>query len=237
VIYVFFLGFLGLFALADWHRRRREPPAAADAPEPATALARRLQSLPWKPRVRFDEQSAAGGRSVSVYPVVICGFFVGLVAAVIGVGGGFLTFPMFVYGLGVSTHTTVGTDILQIIFTTSYSSISQYALYGYVFYTVAMGMLLGSLIGVQLGALVTTQVRGSVIRGFYAVTILAGFVNRLTALPRRLADAGFIALDAGTGRAVELVGIVLFFALIGFFGVWVLAHFVKHLPSLRRGDA
>jgi uncharacterized membrane protein YfcA len=65
-----------------------------------------------------------------------------------GVGGGFLTFPMFVYGLGVSTFTTVGTDILQIIFTTFYSSIFQYAIYGFVFYTVAMGMLLGSLVGV-----------------------------------------------------------------------------------------
>ena len=126
-----------------------------------------------------------GGRSISVYPVILCGFVVGFVAAIMGVGGGFLTFPMFVYGLGVSTFTTVGTDVLQIIFTTFYSSIFQYAIYGFVFYTVAMGMLLGSLIGVQIGAMVTKVVTGAAIRAFYAITILAGFSNRVCALIRK----------------------------------------------------
>ena len=50
-----------------------------------------------------------------------------------GVGGGFVTFPMFVYVFGVSSMTTVGTDILQIIFTAGLAAVSQYAIYGYVF--------------------------------------------------------------------------------------------------------
>jgi len=164
---------------------------------------------------------------------------VGLVAAVMGVGGGFLTFPMFVYGLGVSTFTTVGTDILQIIFTTAYSSVMQYAVYGYVFYTVAMGMLLGSLVGVQIGALVTTMVKGVVIRAFYAVTILAGFVNRLAALPRKLTESGLLELPATLCKTVDNIGTVLFFGLVGVFALWVLYSFFIHLPRTtgRRSDS
>jgi len=76
---------------------------------------------------------------------------VGIMAAIMGVGGGFITFPLFVYIFGVSSMTTVGTDILQIIFTAGLAAIGQYAIYGYVFYTLAMGMLIGSLLGIQVG--------------------------------------------------------------------------------------
>jgi hypothetical protein len=154
-----------------------------------------------------------------------------------GVGGGFLTFPMFVYGLGVSTFTTVGTDILQIIFTTFYSSIFQYAIYGFVFYTVAMGMLLGSLVGVQIGAIVTKMVTGSVIRAFYALTILAGFSNRVCALVRKLAETGYVSLPREITVPIEVGGTVVFFMLVGFFGVWILFVFFKNLGTLRAEHA
>jgi hypothetical protein len=150
-----------------------------------------------------------------------------------GVGGGFLTFPMFVYGLGVSTFTTVGTDILQIIFTTFYSSIFQYAIYGFVFYTVAMGMLLGSLIGVQIGAMVTKMVTGSAIRAFYALTILAGFSNRACALIRKLADLGYISLSPEITVPIEMGGTVVFFSLVSVFGLWILWVFFSDVNFLR----
>lgn len=235
-LYVVILGVLGFYALWDWMRLRKCAASGAAECAATTGVARWLQSLRLPPRVRFDTDVVPGGRSISVYPVALCGFTVGIVAAMIGVGGGFLTFPMFVYGLGVSTFTTVGTDIVQIIFTAGFSSISQYAVYGFVFYTVAMGMLLGSLIGVQVGAMVTTTVKGVVIRAFYAITILAGFVNRLAALPRKLSEAGLWDVPAGIGKAVENVGIVLFFALVGIFGFWVLWSFFRNLPALRGAE-
>ena len=116
--------------------------------------------------ITFDEDLVPGGKKIAGVFVAICGALVGLAAAIMGVGGGFLTFPIFVYVLGVSSFTTVGTDILQIIFTAGYASITQYAIYGFIFYTLAMGMLLGSLIGIQFGALTTKVVKGIHIRGF-----------------------------------------------------------------------
>lgn len=232
-VYVVILGILGAYALVDWARcfRRAATPTGPECP--AGGCARWLQALPLRPRVRFDQHMVQGGRSIAVYPVIFCGFVVGLVAAVMGVGGGFLTFPMFVYGLGVSTFTTVGTDILQIIFTTAYSSVMQYAVYGYVFYTVAMGMLLGSLVGVQIGALVTTMVKGVVIRAFYAVTILAGFVNRLAALPRKLTESGLLSLPTALCKTLDNIGAVLFFGLVGLFALWVLCSFFLNLSRVR----
>lgn len=231
-VYVVVLGLLGAYAVGDWLRLRR-PGRPVSSVRATTGFAEWLQGLPLAPRVRFDEEITPGGRSLSVYPVVVCGLVVGLVAAIMGVGGGFLTFPMFVYGLGVSTFTTVGTDILQIIFTTFYSSVFQYALYGFVFYSVSVGMLLGSLVGVQIGAMVTRMVKGAQIRVFYALTIIAGFANRACALPRKLADLGYISLPRATTVVMEGVGTVLFFAIVGFFSVWILYVFARNAGSVR----
>jgi uncharacterized membrane protein YfcA len=232
-VYVIVLGVLGIFCLADWLRFRKRDAASRSTNEATTDFARWLQALPLKPRVRFDEDIVPAGRQISIYPIIFCGFVVGMVAAIMGVGGGFLTFPMFVYGLGVSTFTTVGTSILQIAFTTFYSSIFQYAIYGFVFYTVAMGTLLGSLIGVQIGAMVTKVVPGTSIRAFYALTILAGFSNRACALIRKLAEMGYISLSREIAVLIETAGTIVFYLLVGIFGVWILTVFFKNLKIIR----
>jgi len=184
--------------------------------------------------ITFDEDLVPGGKKISGLFVAICGAVVGFAASIMGVGGGFLTFPMFIYVLGVSSFTTVGTDILQIIFTAGYACISQYAIYGFIFYTLAMGMLLGSLIGIQLGALTTRVVKGIHIRGFYAITILAGFVNRLFALPARLSEMKVLDLPKSVTGAIDTAGIWIFFIVVGIFGVWVLREFFGNMKRLRR---
>jgi hypothetical protein len=129
--------------------------------------------------------------------------------------------------------TTVGTDIFQIIFTAGYASISQYAIYGFIFYTLAMGMLLGSLLGIQIGAMVTKVVPGIVIRGFYAMAVLAGFVNRIFALPGKLGEIEVITISKQTGAVLDSIGVWAFFLVIGGFGVWVLSTFFRNISVLK----
>ena len=129
--------------------------------------------------------------------------------------------------------TTVGTDIFQIVFTAGYASISQYAIYGFVFYTLAMGMLLGSILGIQIGAMVTKVVKGITIRGFYAMAVLAGFVNRIFALPAKLADMEVIPLSPKAGAVLESIGIWAFFIVISIFGLWVIGTFFKNIRVLK----
>jgi hypothetical protein len=110
--------------------------------------------------------------------------------------------------------------------------LSQYALYGFVFYTLAMGMLLGSLIGIQVGAAVTKVVPGIAIRGFYAMAVLAGFVNRIFALPCELAELGVIPVPKSACVALDTVGTWAFSLVIGVFGVWVCGTFLRNIRTL-----
>ena len=189
------------------------------------------------PMVRFDYDFVPEGRGISWVFLVLSGAFVGLTAAIMGVGGGFLTFPIFVYVLGVSTMTTVGTDIFQIIFTAGYAAISQYAIYGFIFYTLAMGMLLGSLLGIQIGAITTKIVKGITIRGFYATAVLAGFVNRAFALPGKLGAMGLIPISKQTSAILESIGTWAFFIVLGSFALWVLFTFLKNIRVLKGEEA
>lgn len=240
-IYVFILGFLGFYGMSDFLRSRRAAAAPSRAAgrggkrtaEDMTGLARRIQSVRLPPMLHFDEGVVPGGRKISSVFLVVSGAFVGLAAAIMGVGGGFLTFPIFVYVLGVSSATTVGTDIFQIVFTAGYAGIGQYAVYGFIFYTLAMGMLLGSLLGIQVGTLVTKVVPGVTIRGFYALAVMSAFVNRIFALPGKLVSLEVLPISRETAKVVENVGMYTFFIVLGSFALWVFWTFFANIRTLR----
>ena len=248
-VYSLMLGFLGIYAMMDFLRARKDEPdinaphgdgdVQGERVEGAEMgnLPRKLQSVKIPPMVKFDYDFTPGGRGISWVFLVLSGALVGLAAGIMGVGGGFLTFPIFVYMLGVSSMTTVGTDIFQIIFTAGYAAISQYAVYGFIFYTLAMGMLLGSLIGIQIGAMVTKVVPGITIRGFYAMAVLAGFVNRIFALPAKLGDMDVIPISKQMGSILENIGVWAFFIVIGGFSVWVIGTFLTNIRVLRGEEA
>ncbi len=243
VVYVVLLGFLGFYSLADFLTLRKAEAGvgahvgeSVHGEEVATGkvgLPARLQSSTIPPVITFDEDLVPGGKKIPALFVAVCGAVVGFVAAIMGVGGGFVTFPIFVYVLGVSSFTTVGTDILQIIFTAGYASLAQYAIYGFIFYTLAMGMLLGSLIGIQIGALTTKVVKGIYIRGFYATAILSGFANRFFALPEKLNQMEVIRISDSLASGLSQVGTWVFFVVIGIFAIWVLGKFFGSIKFLR----
>jgi hypothetical protein len=244
VVYIVMLGFLGIYAMTDFLKTRKAAKEGSRTleiddqklepkGESMTGLAEKLQALRIPPMVKFDKGVTPGGRQISSIFLVMSGALVGLAAAIMGVGGGFLTFPIFVYILGVSSATTVGTDIFQIIFTAGYASLGQYAIYGFVFYTLALGMLLGSLVGVQVGSMVTKVVSGSVIRGFYAITIIAGFINRVFTLPQKLVKMEMIGLSKDTAKIIDYIGMVIFFGVIIVFALWVYKTFFSNIGKLK----
>jgi uncharacterized membrane protein YfcA len=238
-VYSIMLGGLGTYAMTDYLKARKRAGAQEAAHGGRSegvdlgSLPSKLQAVNAPPMIHFDQDLVPGGRSISAWFLIASGFLVGFAAAIMGVGGGFLTFPIFVYTLGVSSMTTVGTDIFQIVFTAGYAAISQYAIYGFIFYTLAMGMLLGSLIGIQIGAMSTQVVKGITIRGFYAMAVLAGFVNRVFALPGKLGSMEILPITRHTGDILETIGSVAFFIVVGVFGVWVVGTFLRNLRVLK----
>jgi len=245
-VYSLMLGFLGSYAMTDFLKAKRAERKGFHGREvhgkkaegvKIGSLPKKIQAVNLPPKIKFDYDLTPEGRSISWVFLVLSGALVGLAAAIMGVGGGFLTFPIFVYVLGVSSMTTVGTDIFQIVFTAGYASISQYAIYGFIFYTLAMGMLLGSLVGIQIGAIVTKVVHGITIRGFYAMAVLAGFVNRVFALPAKLGAMDIIKISKGTGAFLEKIGIWAFFVVILIFAVWVIGTFLMNIRVLKGAEA
>jgi len=234
-VYAVLLGFLGFYALLDFlkSRKSKDTGDAHGGSAGMTRLSIKVQKVNIPPAITFDEDYVPGGRKISGAIVAGGGVIVGVMAAIMGVGGGFITFPMFVYVFGVSSMTTVGTDILQIIFTAGLAAVTQYAIYGYVFYTLAMGMLLGSLIGIQVGALTTKVVKGIHIRGFYAVSILAGFINRAATLPKKLVELEVINLSKPLVKGIESAGNIIFWIVVGLFALWVISKFVMNIDTLR----
>jgi len=248
-VYSLMLGFLGTYAMADFLKARKAEKGQAphgggegahggkDEGAEMGNLPQKLQGMKISPMVKFDYDLTPGGRSISWVFLVLSGALVGLAAGIMGVGGGFLTFPIFVYILGVSSMTTVGTDIFQIVFTAGYAAISQYAIYGFIFYTLAMGMLLGSLLGIQIGAMVTKVVKGITIRGFYAMAVLAGFVNRFFALPAKLGEMDVIPISKQAGAILETIGVWAFFIVIAGFSAWVIGTFLANIKVLKGEEA
>ena len=239
-IYAVLLGFLGFYALFDFIKASRQE-SGSDAhggshggPTGMTGMAVKLQNLNVAPMITFDEDFVPGGKRISGWIVACGGVIVGILAALMGVGGGFITFPMFVYVFGVSSMTTVGTDILQIIFTAGLGAIAQYAIYGYVFYSLAMGMLLGSLLGIQVGALTTKVVKGIHIRGFYAMSIIAGFINRVATLPKKFVELEYLNMSKDMVNGIEYVGNIVFWIVVALFGIWVISKFVMNIGALRQ---
>ena len=118
VVYVVLLGFLGFYSMFDFLKLRKagddvgahggESAHGREAASGKVGLPARLQASKIPPLITFDEDLVPGGKQIPALFVAICGAIVGFAAAIMGVGGGFLTFPMFVYILGVSSFTTVG---------------------------------------------------------------------------------------------------------------------------------
>jgi len=76
-------------------------------------------------------------------------------------------------------------------------------------------------------------VPGITIRGFYAMAVLAGFLNRFFALPSKLGEMGVIHISPGLAKALDTIGVWAFFIVIAFFGIWVIGTFLKNIGTLK----
>ena len=110
---------------------------------------------------------------VSAIPVVALGAFIGLLSAVMGVGGGFILAPAMVYLLGVPTRVMVGTSLFQIIFLTAYVTFLQATFNGTVDLVLAFVLMLGGVIGAQAGAAAGRKLKAAQLRLLLALVVLA----------------------------------------------------------------
>jgi len=151
--YIVVLGFVGSsMFIASLKNLRRGPMAPKMHRRPAGETW--LKRLPWQVEFR-----RSGVRHSILAPFFLC-VMVGILASIMGVGGGFMMVPMMVYLLGMPAHVAVGTDLFQILFTCAGVTYMQSTTNQTVDLVLALLLALGSTIGAQLGARLTRFMRG-----------------------------------------------------------------------------
>ena len=109
---------------------------------------------------------------ISVLPPIIIGLIVGILSSVMGVGGGFILIPAMIYILGMPTQIVVGTSLMQIIFVTLVSTIMHSYINQTVDVILSSLLLLGAVIGAQIGTRVMIRLKGEQIRFLFAIIII-----------------------------------------------------------------
>jgi len=125
-----------------------------------------LHGLPFKMRFRRSRLYIS-----ALLPIGI-GFFVGILAAIMGVGGGFIMVPAMIYLLGMPTAMVVGTSLFQIIFVTANVTFLQATSNQTVDVVLALLLLTSAVVGAQFGTRVAVKLRGEQLRGLLALMVL-----------------------------------------------------------------
>jgi uncharacterized membrane protein YfcA len=173
--YVVVLGLIGgyMFAESLGNLRRGAPLAKPHGSVPGQSL---LSRLPFQ----MDFPRSQVRHSV-LLPFFLCAI-VSILAAIMGVGGGFIMVPMLVYLLRVPMHVAVGTDLFQILFTCAGVTWMQASTNHTVDLVLALLLAAGSTIGAQLGARAGRRLRGDQIKILLASLVLLVMVKMVIGL-------------------------------------------------------
>ncbi len=171
--YVIMLGVVGTFMFFEsLHALRKQKAAAANGGEtksakPAQKKAGLLSSLPMQ---TYFEKS--GVTHSALVPLGL-GIFVGILAAIMGVGGGFLMVPVMIYMLRMPMHVVVGTSLFQIMFTCTEVTFLQSYSNHTVDFLLAILLLVGSVFGAQIGTKLGKKLHGDQLKILLAIIVLA----------------------------------------------------------------
>jgi len=160
--YVVFLGVIGSLMFVESLRALRKSKSGAPPTRRKHGL---IHALPFKMRFRTS------GLYISVIPPIIVGICVGILAAIMGVGGGFIMVPAMIYLLGMPTKVVVGTSLFQIIFVTAFTTLLHATTNFTVDVMLAVLLLVGGVIGAQIGTVIGTRLKAEQLR-----ILLAGMV-------------------------------------------------------------
>jgi uncharacterized membrane protein YfcA len=164
--YLVFLGVIGGLMLweslqAILRRRRGEPPPP-----------RRDRRPPWLYGLPLKMRFPSSRLFISVIPPILLGAFVGVLSAIMGVGGGFVLVPAMIYILRMPANVVVGTSLFQIIVTTALTGVLQAGRNQTVDIVLATLLLAGGVLGAQFGARASSRFRAEELRAVLALIVL-----------------------------------------------------------------
>ncbi len=187
ILYVAFLGTIGTLMVIESLNAIRKSRKAPEAPQPRAKQAGWIMKLPLKMRFKRSQLY------ISVIPILLLGALVGILASIMGVGGGFIMVPAMIYILRVPTNVVIGTSLFQIMFVTAFTTIAQSATNQTVDVVLAFILMVGGVIGAQFGAQAGAKLKGEQLRALLGLIVLAVCLRMgwdLVATPAELFSLG-----------------------------------------------
>lgn len=163
LFYVVFLGIIGALMFAESLRALRNVNKGKLPPRKKHNW---VHGLPFKMRFRVS------GLYISVMPPIAVGILVGILAAIMGVGGGFIMVPAMIYLLGMPTKVVIGTSLFQIIFVTAFTTMLHATTNYTVDVVLAVLLLIGGVIGAQVGTRIGVKMKAEQLRILLALLVL-----------------------------------------------------------------
>ncbi|MDJ0686257.1 MAG: sulfite exporter TauE/SafE family protein [Alphaproteobacteria bacterium] len=189
--YVVFLGIVGGLMMLESVR------AMVRTKSGSVATLRKLHEHNWLHGLPFKMRFHRSKLYISAILPLSVGVLVGILSAIMGVGGGFVMVPAMIYLLGMPTSVVVGTSLFQIIFVTANATFLQSYLNQTVDVLLAVLLLVGGVVGAQIGTRVGANLRGEQLRGLLAAMVLAVCVKLLFDLVLEPDDLYSISLPGG----------------------------------------
>ena len=165
VCYVLFLGIIGIIMFFESLRALNYK--SKNIKVRKTRHHSWVQGLPLKMRFRTSNLY------ISSIPAVFIGFFVGILASIMGIGGGFIIVPAMIYILGMPTKVVVGTSLFQIIFVTGVTTYLHAVKNFSVDIILSFLLLVGGVIGAQFGVRIGLKLKAEQLRILLAILVLA----------------------------------------------------------------
>jgi len=167
VLYVVFLGIVGGFMLfesvASWWRTRRA----------GGRFARERRRRHWSHYLPFKVRFPRSRLHISLIVPLAVGFGVGMLGAMMGVGGGFIIVPAMIYFIGMPTAVVIGTSLFQITFVSALTTFLHAVNNGTVDVILAALLIVGGVVGAQWGSRIGAFLRGEHLRVLLALLVLA----------------------------------------------------------------
>ncbi len=166
ILYVVFLGTIGTLMLAESLRALRRSSRGEDINLKRSGQHNWIHRLPWKMRFRRSKLY------VSIIPVIGLGAAIGVLAGIMGVGGGFIIVPAMIYLLKVPTNVVIGTSLLQITMVAAFTTVIQASTNQSVDIVLGLILMVGGVIGAQYGVKVGQKLRGEQLRALLGALVL-----------------------------------------------------------------
>ena len=164
IIYIVLLSLIGVSMFLESKKAKKRAPRGGVV---ETVFSKKIQNIMIPPLILLPISKI---KSISIWNLIGLGFVVGMFSGLLGIGGAFIMNPALIYLIGVPTSIAIGTSLFQTIFISGYGALTHF-FKGNVDFTLVACILVGSLVGSQLGAKIHNRLRGAYIRYYFSLVI------------------------------------------------------------------